>query len=128
MLIETPISVGELIDKITILQIKKIQIKDAEKLKHISTELNALIKIITEHKLDTPDVQALSTELKAVNQTLWDIEDDIRLCEKQQDFSNKFTQLARNVYITNDKRAEIKRKINELTGSALCEVKSYETY
>lgn len=126
MLVSTPISVGELLDKITILEIKKERIHDQAKLLHINKELEALLDIVEEQGLNkTPK---LTQALKEVNEALWEIEDNIRLCEKAQDFSERFIELARSVYVTNDKRAEIKRKINDATGSDFFEVKSYEDY
>ena len=128
MLIKTPISVGELLDKVTILQIKQAHIDDCEKLKHVQTELNQLSKIVEANSLMTPAVKTLMIDLKKINQALWNIEDEIRACEKNKDFSQTFIELARSVYMTNDKRADIKRQINILSGSELCEVKSYENY
>lgn len=128
MLMHSPISAGELIDKITILQIKQERILDEDKQQHIKIELNHLTTVFDTHRLDTPAIKELLISLKTTNETLWDIEDDIRLCEKDQDFSDKFIQLARKVYFTNDIRAAIKREINELTNSAIHEVKSYEEY
>lgn len=126
MLVSTPISVGELLDKITILEIKKERIHDALKLAHINKELEALVDIVEKQELSkTPE---LFDALKKVNEELWEIEDNIRLCEKAQDFSERFVELARSVYVTNDKRAEIKREINMLTDSDFVEVKSYEEY
>jgi cell fate (sporulation/competence/biofilm development) regulator YmcA (YheA/YmcA/DUF963 family) len=130
MLIEAPISLGELIDKITILEIKAVNISDAGKLKNVSHELDVLNK-----KIDTLlDAQGktklapLKQALKDVNQELWVIEDDIRDCEYVKDFSDKFIQLARAVYVTNDKRAKVKKDINIAFGSELIEEKSYKDY
>ena len=128
MLINTPISVGELIDKITILQIKRERIDDLEKLNYVNNELTQLLHIIIQNDLNTAELKTLSTQLKTINETLWGIEDAIRDCERAKDFSDIFIQLARRVYITNDKRAEIKREINKLTNSVLHEVKSYQDY
>lgn len=128
MVITTPVSVGELIDKITILQIKQQRICDSAKLQHINRELEQLLQTVQAHQLMSDTLTQLMTELKNVNEALWVIEDEIRACEKAKDFSDTFIQLARDVYFTNDKRAELKRQINETTGSALCEVKSYEDY
>ena len=128
MIITTPISVGELIDKITILQIKQQRISDAAKLQHINHELQQLVTTLAQQHLASQELNQLTVELKTINEELWVIEDEIRVCEKANDFSDTFIQLARRVYITNDKRAAIKRQINELTGSDLCEVKSYEDY
>jgi hypothetical protein len=128
MLISTPISVGELIDKITILTIKQARIKDTQKIVHIETELTALQQVVAQNGVESAELNVLMQALRDVNEALWDIEDAIRLCEKAKDFSGKFIQLARDVYITNDKRAKLKREINTLTNSALHEVKSYEDY
>jgi hypothetical protein len=130
MLIEAPISLGELIDKITILEIKAVNISDASKLKNVTHELNVL-----NAKIDTLlDAQGkaklapLKQALKDVNQELWIIEDDIRDCEYVKNFSDKFIQLARAVYVTNDKRAKVKKDINLTFGSELIEEKSYKDY
>ncbi len=130
MLIEAPISLGELIDKITILEIKAVNISDAGKLKNVTHELDVL-----NAKIDTLlDAQGkakltpLQQALKDVNQELWIIEDDIRDCEYVKDFSDKFIQLARAVYVTNDKRAKVKKDINIAFGSELIEEKSYKDY
>ncbi len=128
MLINTPISVGELIDKITILMIKAVRIADDQKLQHVHNELQQLQRVVDQHALQSPELLALMGQLQRINETLWQIEDDIRLCEKAQDFSDRFVQLARSVYLTNDQRAQLKREINVLTQSALYEVKSYEDY
>jgi hypothetical protein len=130
MLIEAPISLGELIDKITILEIKVVNISDAAKLKNVTHELNILNDKVA-RLLDT-DGQAklaqLKQALKEINQALWIIEDDIRDCELAKDFSDKFTQLARAVYVTNDQRAKVKKDINLAFGSELIEEKSYKNY
>ena len=130
MLIQAPISLGELIDKITILEIKAVHIGDAAKLKNVTHELNIL-----NDKVDTlldaagkAKLEPLKASLKAINQELWVIEDDIRDCERAKDFSDKFIQLARAVYFTNDKRAAVKKDINLAFGSELIEEKSYKDY
>lgn len=130
MLIEAPISLGELIDKITILEIKVVQIKDESKLKNVSHELNILnakldVLLDAEQKAK---LEPLKAALKTANQELWIIEDDIRDCEYVKDFSDKFVQLARSVYIKNDKRAAAKKDINIAFGSELIEEKSYKDY
>ena len=130
MLIQAPISLGELIDKITILEIKAINISDATKLKNVSHELNILNEKVS-GLLDTAGVAKLAplkAALKDINQELWIIEDDIRDCEYVKDFSDKFIQLARAVYVTNDKRAAVKKDINLAFGSELIEEKSYKDY
>ena len=116
MIIKTPISVGELLDKITILQIKSHYSNNS----YILKELQDLTEIAKEHQVyDEQDLQSL----KEVNEKLWVIEDEIRQLEKQQDFSSTFIELARQVYITNDQRALIKKQINERTNSTYSEVK-----
>jgi tRNA A37 threonylcarbamoyladenosine dehydratase len=130
MLIQAPISLGELIDKITILEIKTVNISDAAKLQNVTHELNILNKKISS-LLDTVGQQKLAPlkqALKDINQALWIIEDDIRDCEYVKDFSDKFIQLARAVYVTNDQRAKIKKDINLAFGSELIEEKSYKEY
>ena len=129
MEIQINISVGELIDKITILQIKKEKIKDLEKVKIVSHELELLENSLNSFKKSKKnELENLMTELKKINQKLWIIEDDIRLLEKNKKFDDNFIELARSVYITNDKRFEIKNKINRLFSSNIEEVKSYEEY
>ena len=129
MEIQINISVGELIDKITILQIKKEKIKDLEKLKIVSHELELLENCLNSfEKSKKNELENFMIELKKINQKLWIIEDDIRLLEKNKKFDNNFIELARSVYITNDERFEIKNKINRLFSSDIEEVKSYEEY
>ena len=130
MLIEAPISLGELIDKITILEIKVANISDASKLKNVTHELNVLNAKV-DSLLDNAGktkLAPLQQALKDINQELWIIEDDIRDCEFAKDFSDKFIQLARAVYVTNDKRAKVKKDINLAFGSELIEEKSYKDY
>lgn len=130
MLIQAPISLGELIDKITILEIKAANINDQAKLKNVTHELN-ILNAKVESLLDSAGQQKLSPlkqRLKDINQELWIIEDDIRDCEYVKDFSDKFIQLARAVYVTNDKRAAVKKDINLAFGSELIEEKSYKDY
>tara|TARA_B100001287_G_scaffold22610_1_gene16546 strand:- start:1299 stop:1688 length:390 start_codon:yes stop_codon:yes gene_type:complete len=126
MEINASISVGELIDKITILEIKLQKIKDPKKLENINIELDTLNQHFTEIKNE--NLSQLKNNLKEVNLKLWQIEDDIRVCEKNQSFDKNFIELARSVYITNDQRFEIKNSINELFSSEIKEVKSYEQY
>ena len=129
MEIQINISLGELIDKITILQIKKEKIKDLEKLKIVSHELELLENSLNSfEKSKKNELENFMIELKKINQKLWIIEDDIRLLEKNKKFDDNFIELARSVYITNDKRFEIKNKINRLFSSNIEEVKSYEEY
>ena len=128
MLIKIPVSVGELVDKITILEIKKKIIKDRKKLINIKNELEFLNDILKKKvKLDILIKKEISS-LKKINMKLWIIEDGKRNCEKNKNFGKKFLLLARNVYIYNDKRAKIKLNINMLTGSKIIEEKSYNKY
>lgn len=122
------IAPGELIDKITILEIKTVRIADAAKLSNVRTELETLTASRDAALPASAELTRLTSELKTVNEALWVIEDDIRDCERGGDFSETFVQLARSVYITNDKRAALKREINELLGSRLVEEKSYQPY
>ncbi len=123
-----PISIGELFDKIVILEIKAARITDVSKLAEIQKELNLLNQIEFERAGQHSALQALKLELKQVNEALWEIEDQIRLCERTKEFGPQFVDLARAVYQTNDRRAELKRLINELSGSHIVEVKSYTGY
>ncbi|HSX62026.1 MAG TPA: DUF6165 family protein [Tahibacter sp.] len=127
-LITTPISHGELIDKITILEIKSEQIADPSKLANVRKELDLLNDVWRDDAAAAIDIAAERTRLKAVNQALWDIEDRIRLKEKAQAFDAEFIELARAVYFQNDDRAAIKREINLKLGSQLIEEKSYQNY
>ena len=120
------ISAGELIDKITILEIKQEKIKDASKLQSIKTELTSLQQTLNEHITLDDEIKKLSDELKQINLKLWDIEDGKRNCEKEKNFGEKFIELARNVYLFNDQRAKIKLQINNHLGSNIQEVKSYD--
>tara|TARA_B100001029_G_C15060045_1_gene457628 strand:+ start:1414 stop:1800 length:387 start_codon:yes stop_codon:yes gene_type:complete len=128
MIISAPISLGELIDKISILLIKREKITDESKNNHISNELNKLQEILNNSSIDKKKIDPLIIELKNINLKLWQIEDEIRICEKEKDFSEKFVNLARSVYKYNDIRASIKLKINNDFGSSLVEIKSYENY
>ena len=128
MQLQVPVSVGEVLDKITILQIKLAHISNATKRVNIQNELNALLPLATGDAFRADQMQGLMAELKAVNESLWDIENDIREKEAAKSFDTEFIRLARAVYLTNDKRAEIKKQINLVTGSALVEEKSYESY
>lgn len=128
MLLKTPVSVGEVFDKITILEIKRECIKSQAKLVHVNNELERLISLIKGNIENNDTLNKLVDELKTINKKLWNIEDEIRICEKNSNFGNEFVQLARDVYFTNDRRAAIKFKINDLMGSTLVEVKSYEEY
>lgn len=121
-------SPGELIDKITILEIKRDRIQDVEKRENVLFELNQLNQSIADQLENYESILDLKAELKQINEMLWDIEDDIRDCERQQHFGDRFIELARSVYITNDKRAEVKKNINIQLGSSIIEEKSYATY
>ncbi len=124
----TEISAGELLDKISILEIKLDNIKDKESLIEINKEHESLKQTKNSSLKITKDLQNLIDQLKKINMTLWSIEDKKRMCEKNKDFGKKFIELARNVYISNDKRAKIKSEINKLLGSNIKEVKKYASY
>jgi hypothetical protein len=126
-MIEVPVSWGELVDKITILQIKSDRMSDEKKLVNVRKEL-ALLKEKLGGNAENSDIIRLTGELYAVNTELWDIEDEIRDCENAGNFGEKFVSLARSVYITNDKRSDLKREINVALGSGLIEEKSYQAY
>ncbi len=123
-----PVSFGELLDKIAILQIKSERMSDPAKLANVRHELSALEKTWMAHPAAGTDIVRLRADLKAVNERLWEIEDDIRLKEKAQAFDAEFVRLARAVYFENDERAKIKKDINLALGSAYVEEKSYEDY
>ncbi len=127
-MIKVVLSVGELIDKITILQLKMKFIKNKEQLNNIRNELGTLKPLLKENNLETPKINELFAELYEINLKLWKIEDKIREKERQSDFNDEFISLARSVYYTNDKRADIKKKINLISGSELIEEKSYAKY
>lgn len=123
-----PVSFGELLDKIAILQIKSERIGDEAKLANVRNELSALEKTWMAHPAAGHDIVRLRGELKEVNERLWAIEDDIRLKERAREFDAEFIRLARSVYFENDERARIKREINVALGSAYVEEKSYQDY
>jgi len=127
-LIQTPVSYGELIDKITILEIKSRRIADAAKLANVRNELDLLNATWANDAAARTDISAERARLLAVNELLWDIEDRIRLKEKAQAFDAEFIELARSVYFRNDERAAFKREINLKLGSQLVEEKSYQDY
>ena len=127
MIINTPISLGEIVDKISILHIKKINIKDDAKLKLIREELELLNNTLNKH-IKRDDIQQYLDSLIEINSKLWVIEDDIRDCERNKNYDEKFIDLARSVYFNNDKRSEVKLDINKKFGSTIVEVKSYEKY
>ncbi len=126
ILVEVP--AGELIDKITILEIKNVRISDPAKLANIRKELATLVSARDRSIAPSAELDALTRELHTVNETLWDIEDAIRNCERNHDFTQRFIDLARSVYHQNDRRAALKRRINALLGSSLVEEKSYSKY
>ncbi len=128
MKINIPASIGELFDKITILEIKKSKIKDENKLIFINKELNLLKKVVKSKKINTRSLSTLVKRLKNVNLKLWNVEDKLRKFEKNKQFKKDFINYARKVYYTNDKRAILKNEINLKTNSIINEVKSYEKY
>jgi hypothetical protein len=123
-----PISWGELFDKITILQIKLENLQDKNALKNVKKEYDQLCIIYDKNFLEDASAKNLITDLKQINQKLWNIEDEIRDKERNKIFDLKFIELARSVYIINDERSRIKRNINETFGSELIEEKSYADY
>ena len=122
------VSVGELLDKISILEIKKEKIKDSEKLKFINDEYEVLKDQLDKNVKSNEKIDKLFQSLKEINTKLWIIEDDKRLCEKNSDFSEKFIKLSRDVHFLNDDRAKIKLEINHHTGSKIKEIKKYTNY
>ena len=126
--IAVEVSVGELLDKISILEIKRRRMSDPAQLAHVRAEREALEEPCRALDLHLSPVVALRRELAEVNGRLWDIEDDIRRCEREGDFGPRFVELARLVYLTNDRRADLKRRLNAALGSRLVEQKSYADY
>ena len=124
-IINVPISVGELIDKLTILEIKKDKLKNV-KLKNILKELSFLRAVLEKNNILIPD--EIYFQLKSINLKLWDIEDKIRIKEKNKEFDNEFIELARSVYLNNDRRSETKKELNIMFNSEIIEEKSYEKY
>ena len=122
------VSVGELLDKISILEIKKDKIKDPEKLEYIRDELSLLREEFKNNVKSDKKIDEMYQSLKIINARLWTIEDDKRKCEKEKDFTENFIKLSRDVHILNDDRAKIKLEINNLTGSKIKEVKEYTNY
>ena len=123
-----PVSPGELIDKATILEIKLDRISDVKKRANVNAEYQLLKQVIATQLEESTSLGQLKADLKAINLKLWDIEDEIRDCESNADFGEKFIRLARSVYFSNDERAALKRKINELLDSDIAEEKSYRPY
>ena len=127
--INVPVSPGELIDKITILEIKMERMDDPLKLANVKTELDLLEKVWSQSDFAGADiVKEKKSELKSINEKLWVIEDDLRLKESRSEFDSEFIELARSVYFTNDHRARVKKEINIGVGSNLVEEKSYQDY
>ena len=128
MQLMTPVSPGELLDKLTILEIKAERITDAEKRANVAHEKRLLETVWQDSQLETDEVVRLRDQLKTVNEQLWDIEDGIRDEERAGRFGDRFIELARSVYITNDERAALKKAINQALGSDIVEEKSYRDY
>ena len=124
----TEISTGELLDKITILEIKLVKIKDKENLLEINKEYESLKETKNSNIKLTQNLENLIIQLKEINLKLWDIEDKKRICEKNKDFGQAFVDLSRSVYLNNDKRANIKSEINKILGSNIREIKKYANY
>ena len=122
----TPVSIGELIDKITILEIKAERIADAAKLGNVRTELDGLWPLWLQQQATRPELATLKQQLKAINERMWDIQDQLRAKETAQDFGAEFITLARGVYGTNGERVVVKNEINRIAGSALVEEKQYQ--
>ncbi|MBD1148630.1 hypothetical protein IDH11_02295 [Pelagibacterales bacterium SAG-MED30] len=122
------ISIGELLDKISILEIKDVKIKDPKKLEYISYEYSILKKQLDDNVKIDDNLNKLFQSLKEINSKLWDIEDSKRQCEKEKDFGEKFIKLSRDVHFLNDNRAKIKLEINSYTGSKIKEIKEYRDY
>ena len=124
----TEISAGELLDKLSILEIKLNKIKNPALLQEIKKDYNIINEAKNKNINSSDEINVLYTDLKKINEQLWEIEDKIRLCEKNSDFKDKFIQLARDVYLKNDKRSKIKSEINKISGSNIREVKQYTQY
>ena len=124
----TEISAGELLDKLSILEIKLNKIKNPALLQEIKKDYNIINETKNKNINSSNEINVLYTDLKKINEQLWEIEDKIRLCEKNSDFKDKFIQLARDVYLKNDKRSKIKLEINKILGSNIQEVKQYTQY
>ena len=128
MSIKIDVSVGEIMDKLTILEIKAEKIQDHDKLANVRKERDSLLFVIDQPAYQSDEMKQMIAELKDINLKLWEIEDAIRLKEADKAFDDEFIELARSVYFTNDKRADVKKQINLATGSELVEEKSYEDY
>ena len=126
--IRIDIAHGELVDKITILEIKNERMTDPAKLANVRAEMAVLVAARGEGMAPSPELAALTAELKSINESLWEIEDEIRDCERRKDFGPRFIELARAVYKTNDRRSDVKRRISALCGAAFNEEKSYQAY
>ncbi len=128
MIVKVEISPGELLDKITILEIKEERIPDKMKLGNIKVELEKLNKALQENFKSFSQVAHIKPELKSANEKLWELEDEIRDFERKKDFGNSFIEVARNIYKSNDKRCSLKREINHLLNATIIEEKSYRKY
>ena len=126
--IRVPVSPGEVLDKITILEIKSERMSDSKKVANVQVELALLQDTWNENIRDTREIQKLHSQLKEINEALWEIEDDIRDKERAKEFDDRFIELARAVYVTNDKRSRVKKELNLLLGSEIIEEKSYRDY
>ena len=122
------VSLGEVLDKVTILQIKRARIDDPGKVANVIKELGSLEESLEASGMVSPEIRAVVADLLEINKELWDIEDNIRECERQKNFDEEFVRLARAVYFTNDRRAAAKHRINRMSGSRLVEEKSYAAY
>lgn len=123
-----PISPGELLDKITILEIKSERIESAEKKANVNKELAMLNTVWADAVTEDNEIKAMRSEMKSINETLWEIEDDVRDEERDKRFETRFIELARSVYVTNDQRADVKKRINLYLKSDIVEEKSYQDY
>jgi len=126
-MITIPVSVGELLDKLSILHVKKMKISDKDKLEYVNKEFELLYNMSSEY-LNQPEIETLYHSLITVNSKLWDIEDELRVLESEKRFTGKFVDVARKVYFTNDERFALKNKINQITNSEIKEVKDYVKY
>lgn len=126
-MIQTPVSVGELIDKLSILHVKQTKITNEEKLEFVNKEFELLHKLSSEF-LDSPEIESLYLQLIETNSKLWDIEDKLRVIETEKRFEGEFVELARKVYFTNDERFRLKNEINQISNSEIREIKEYVKY